>query len=413
MKIVILGSGVIGVTSAYILAERGHEVTVIERQSGSGMETSFANGGQLSYCHAEPWANPEVLPKIVKWLGRKDAPLVLHPGFDLAMWLWGLRFLRNCTKARARYHTINTLRLALYSREIMKYLRGKTGVDFAFRDAGILHIFKDDKNFESALLQAKMQQEFGASYKSMTYQECMELEPMLLSANDRIIGGIHFPLDESGDIFAFTRHLAKKCQTIGVVFKYDHAILGIDTVGDEVSGVLAGDGVFTADKYIVALGSYSSVFLNKLGVKTHIYPMKGYSVSIPVNVGKAPQVSITDQSQKLVYSRLGNILRVAGTAEFAKYDTSIDEFRTTSILRHAKNLFPEAGDFANVTKWACLRPSTPGGTPVLGRTKFKNLFLNTGHGTLGWTLAAGSARILADFIDDKPAEIDLTGLTLS
>lgn len=415
MKILILGSGVIGVSTAYLLAERGHEVTVLERNGESARETSFANGGQLSYSHAEPWATPAVLPKIAKWLGKKDAPLVFDlKRVDVKMWLWGIKFLANCTKEKAAYNTKNTWRLASYSKDVMSGLIEKSGVEFNYMKTGILHIFKDEHSMESQIEQARFQKELGCDFKILSYNECIRKEPVLVNTEKKIVGGLYFPIDESGDIYLFTKNLAEKAEklTNPVKFRYNTQIKNIVRDGNKIVRVVTDKGDFTADKYIVSLGSYSPLYLKPIGINLPIYPMKGYSISIPINGSKgAPRMSITDQEHKLVYSRLGDILRVAGTAEFALYNNAIDEFRIECIRKSAKDLFPQAGDFEKISKWSCLRPQTPQGTPYIGKTQYENLILNTGHGTLGWTLAAGSAKIATDITEGKEPDIDLTGLS--
>lgn len=416
MKVIVLGSGVIGVTTAYFLARNGHSVTVIDRQPESAMETSYANGGQLSYSHAEPWATPTVLPKIFKWMLKSDAPLVFNPfRIDPDMWKWGLKFLANCTQKRAEINTENTLRLALYSQKMLHEILREADIDFSYKKLGILHVFQDQKMIDAQIIQAELQKKLGCPYEVLSTDECYKKEPVLLNSEEKIAGGLFFPIDESGDIHVFTKKLAEFInKKYGVVFKHKMNVLKLVDDGDQIGGVKTEIGTEKADRYVMSLGSYSPLFLKKVGINAPIYPMKGYSISIPVNgqVAGAPNISVTDQAKKLVYSRLDNVLRVAGTAEFAGYNTDVKEKRIDSIARAAHKMFPAAGDYTKITKWACLRPQTPEGTPLLGNTKYSNLFLNTGHGTLGWTLSAGSAKAVSDIILGKKLEIDLKGLTL-
>jgi len=412
VKIIILGSGVIGVSAAYLLGSRGHEVQVIERQNQSGCETSFANGGQLSFSHAEPWATPSVLPKIAKWMFKDDAPLVLRPRADLDMISWGLKFLMNCTPSRTQHNSVSLLRLGLYSKKKLEQMRVFSGVKFDNRREGILHIFSQRKAFDQAITQAKFQERLGCQADIIDTQKCIQLEPALGHAGKPVVGGIFQPLDESGDAFTFTQELARLCTTEHkTVFHYNTHIKSIDAKGGKITSVTTDKGVFTADAYIMSLGSYSPVYLKPLGIHVPVYPMKGYSVTFPVN-HYTPQISITDGEHKIVYSRLGDRLRIAGTAEFAGYNTAIRPERIAPIVRAVKELLPKCEYGDPLSEWACLRPSTPDGPPIIGKTRFPNLYMNTGHGTLGWTQAAGSAALITDIIEGRQTEISLDGLTL-
>jgi len=412
MKIIILGSGLLGVTAAYELGKRGFSVTVLERGAESATETSHANGGQLSYSHAEPWASPNVLPKIPKWMFRDDAPLVLRPRADLQMIKWGLKFLRNCTTSRAEINTVNMLRLGLYSRERLNAIKNETNFNFSHSDKGILHIYGADADLEAGKRQAEFQAKFGGEEKILSRDEIFAIEPTLAHTSRAIVGGIHAHHDESGDAQVFCKKLAEiATQKYGVKFEYGINITGIKKEGNKIVAVQTDKGDFVADKYIMSMGSYSSVHLRKMGINVPIYPMKGYSITITANEF-CPNVSITDGTYKIVYSRLGDRLRVAGTAEFAGYNDKIREQRIAPIVRAASALIPKADWSQEIGKWACLRPSTPDGPPIIGSTPISNLFLNTGHGTLGWTQAAGSATIIADIIEAKPPAILLHGLTL-
>lgn len=415
MKVVILGSGVLGTTTAYYLASRGHEVHVLERAEKSAMETSFANGGQLSFSHSEPWANPAVLPKIVKWLGKEDAPLVFRFGTDVNMYRWGLSFLRNCTKARADYNSANLLRLGLYSRQCINVVQQETGVAFDNLKLGTLHIYSNQKELDLAIAQAQYQEQFGCPFAVLDREGVLKLEPALANTSRPILGAVHYTADESGDVHQFTVNLAEYCQQkLGVTFHYHTPVDGIDASGGAITSVRSGNTQFTADAYVMALGSFSANWAKKLGFYLPIYPMKGYSITIPLdNPEKAPKVSITDTEKKIVYSRLGNRLRVAGTAEFAGYNTDILNTRITPITKAAMELFPGCGDPAKVVEWAGLRPATPHGSPILGKSRYSNLYLNTGHGTLGWTLSCGSSRVVADMIEGKTPEISLEGYTVA
>jgi len=401
VKIVVLGAGVVGVTSAWYLAGAGHEVTVIDRRSGPGLETSFANGGQISAGHAQPWARPSALPKILHWLGREDAPLLFRPRADWAQWAWGLRFLRECTPGRFERNCRALARLASYSRDCLRALRQATGIHYDEMTRGILQFFTEPGDLEAA---ARHQ-----SVKSAA--ECLALEPALQHAEEQILGGLHFPEDESGDAHAFTAALAVLAKERGVVFEFQKTISAIQASDGRVVG-LAGSEI-RGDAYIVALGSYSPQLLTPLGVRIPVYPLKGYSITLPLGPSEqaaAPRMSLTDEAHKIVISRLGNRLRAAGTAELTGYDASINPGRCAAIGRRIRQLFPQLGGITAVDNWAGLRPATPSNVPLIGKTKYDNLYINTGHGTLGWTLACGSASALAAVVSGRAPEVELPSL---
>lgn len=412
MKVLVLGSGLLGVTTAYELGKRGFEVTVLDRNPESARETSFANGGQLSYSHAEPWANPSVLPKIGKWMFRNDAPLVLRPRADADMIRWGLKFLRNCTAARASVNCINMLRLGLYSKERVAALLAETNLNFDYGTSGVLHIYGSKEELLHAREHNEFQAKFGCEQKVLSRDEVLALEPSLAHTDRSIVGGIHAFIDETGDPYKFCNELARVAsERHGVRFEYGVTVKEIRSTGTDITGILTDRGSISSDAYVMAMGSYSSVFLRQVGIEVPIYPMKGYSITLNTNEF-CPKVSLTDGTHKIVYSRLGDRLRVAGTAEFAGYSQSLNEKRIAPIVAAAKRLFPKADWSQEISKWACIRPSTPDGPPILGTTPFANLFLNTGHGTLGWTQAVGSATIVADIMEKKKPAILLHGLTL-
>ena len=411
MQICILGAGALGVMTAYFLEQNGHRVTIVERQPQAAMETSFANGGQLSYSHAEPWATPSVLPKIAKWMFKENSPLVLSAkSLTPEMIAWGLKFLGQCTTERARENTLNILRLALYSRQVMTELRQQTAIEFSFLPNGILHFFTDQKLLEGALRQAAFQAEYGCNYTPLSAQQCINKEPALAGLQSQLVGGVFNAEDESGDIHHFTQGLAAKLKN--TQFYNNTEVISLEREGQKIRTVRTNKNVIEADRFIMSLGSYSQKFLGPLGIRTNIYPMKGYSISVPINGKKAPNLSITDQGSKIVYSRLGNIFRAAGTAEFAGHNTEITPKRIAHMKSEMQRVFGDCGDFEQATGWACLRPQTPSGAPVMGSTPYQNLYLNTGHGTLGWTLGAGSAKIMADIIEGKTPAIAMRGLTL-
>ena len=375
MKIIVLGAGVVGVTSAWYLAAAGHEVTVIERRDAAGLETSFANGGQISAGHAEPWAKPSVIPKLLRWLGREDAPLLFRPRADRAQWEWGLRFLLECFPGRFERHSRTLAGLAMHSRECLRALRAQLGIRRQVKSAA----------------------------------ECFALEPALRDSRDRVLGGVYNPSDESGDAHRFTAELARHAAAKGVVFRFATSIQAIEATGGQVSAVRLQNGeTVAADAYVVSLGSYSPLLLAPLGIRIPVYPLKGYSITLPLGAKEAaaaPSVSLTDEAFKIVISRLGNRLRAAGTAELTGYDTTVNLARCAAIANRVRDLFPALSGVSAVDNWSGLRPATPNNVPVIGRTRLKNLFLNTGHGTLGWTLACGSASVLADLMSARQPQI--------
>ena len=408
MNVAVLGAGVIGVASAWYLRDAGHDVRVLDRQGAAGMETSFANGGQISVSHAEPWANPGAIAKILKWLGREDAPLLFRLRADPQQWLWGLKFLAECLPGRNHANAAQLLRLGMYSRAALRELRASTGIEYDQLERGILHFYTSKAELEATERTAEFMRKLGSDRVLKTPTECIAIEPALAPIRDRLAGGSFSASDETGDAHKFTQALAVRCATRGVRFETGTVIERIVASGDQVTHVeIAGREAVRADAYVLSLGSYSAKLARPLGISLAIYPAKGYSVTMPVkNPSAAWTVSLSDEAHKLVLSRLGNRLRIAGTAELAGYDTSINEARCRAILERTLELFPEAGDPAHVQYWAGLRPATPGNIPYIGRTRYRNLFLNTGHGTLGWTHACGSGRALADIIGGRKPEVD-------
>jgi D-amino-acid dehydrogenase len=412
MKVVVLGAGVIGTTSAWFLAKAGHEVTVIERQPGAALETSYANGGQISVSHAEPWANPSAPLKVLKWLMHEDAPLLFRLRADLHQWLWGLAFLRECLPGRTRENITQIVNLGLYSRATLRELRRETGIEYDHLAAGILHFYTNAREYEAALAPVQLMSEFGCDRQIKTPDECVAIEPALAHVRQRLAGGTYTPSDESGDAHVFTQRLAQLAAARGVKFRYEHSVLDIERAGDRVSGVRVADREgrvisLRGDAYVVALGSYSPLALRPLGIRIPVYPAKGYSVTMQVtDPSRAYHVSLTDDEHKLVFSRLGDRLRIAGTAELNGYNTELNETRCRAIVKRVEALFPGAGDSANARYWTGLRPATPGNVPLIGRTRYSNLYLNTGHGTLGWTHSCGSGRALADIVDGRRPNVD-------
>ncbi|HEX6266494.1 MAG TPA: D-amino acid dehydrogenase [Burkholderiales bacterium] len=409
MKVLVLGAGVVGVTSAWYLAQAGHEVVVLERQPQAGMETSFANGGQISAAHAEPWARPSVVPKLLRWIGREDAPMLFRPRADWAQWEWGLRFLLECMPGNFERNCRALAGLAAYSRECLLALRERLGIAYDHLSRGILHFATDARDFEMLARGAEAMRALGIEREVKSAQECLALEPSLKDSHDPVTGGVYTPTDESGDAHRFTRELAGLASQCGVAFRFDAALKAIEADGGRVSAArLADDQRLAADAYVVALGSYSPLLLRPLGIRIPVYPLKGYSITLPLGPaeeGVAPSVSLTDEAHKIVISRLGNRLRAAGTAELTGYDTEVNPVRCAAIARRVRELFPGLGAITTIDNWAGLRPATPSNVPLIGRTRLPNLFLNTGHGTLGWTLACGSGRALADLISGRRPDV--------
>lgn len=408
MKVLVLGAGVVGVASAWYLAEVGHEVLVLERQPEPGMEASFANGGQISAGHAEPWAKPSVVPQILRWLGREDAPFLFRPRADWAQWEWGLRFLRECMPGRFERNCRALAGLAAYSRDCLRALRSRTGIAYDHLARGILHFATDPGDFEALARSAEAVRALGVERSVKSAPECLALEPALKDSAQPVVGGVYTASDESGDAHRFTRELAALGSGRGVEFRFSASLQAIESAGGEVTAVRLDDERLSADAYVVCLGSYSPLLLRPLGIRIPVYPLKGYSVTLPLGPAEAaaaPSVSLTDEAHKIVISRLGDRLRAAGTAELTGYDTQLNTVRCAAIARRVRALFPGLGGITAADSWTGLRPATPDNVPIIGRAPLRRLFLNTGHGTLGWTLACGSGKALADIVSGRRPEV--------
>lgn len=416
MRVIVLGAGLLGVTSAYYLQQLGHEVTVIDRQATPAAETSFANGGQISVSHAEPWANPSAPLKVLQWLGKEDAPLLFRIRADMRQWLWGLQFLRECTPARTRHNIEQIVRLGTYSREMLQQLRRDTRIDYDQRTQGILHFYTTQKEFDGALAPAEQMRALGCERQVISADEAVKIEPALAHIRAKLAGATFTAEDESGDANRFARELSKLAAAAGVKFLMSHTITALREAGGAIDHVEVTDneGRFQrirGDAFVLAMGSLSPLLAAPLGIRLPIYPAKGYSVTLPVkDASKAHQVSLTDDEFKLVFSRYtsetGDRLRIAGTAELNGYDRDLNQVRCEAIVRRVEELFPGAGDTTQAQFWTGLRPATPSNVPLIGKTKLANLFLNTGHGTLGWTHACGSGKSIARIVSGLAPEVD-------
>jgi D-amino-acid dehydrogenase len=419
MRVLVLGAGVVGVTAAWYLANDDHDVTVIDRESGVALETSFANGGQVSASYPEPWANPGAPRQILKWLGRDDAPLLFRLRADPRQWRWGLAFLVECLPSRTRRNTMQCLKLALYSRECLQALRAQTSIRYDHLERGILQFYTDAQAFARSVVEAEHMREYGCERAVKTVDQCIAIEPALHQCRDRLAGGIYTASDESGDAQQFTVELARLAALRGVRFRFGVSIDAIGAAGDAIESVRVSNEAkrseaIQADAYVVALGSYSPLVLSPLRVPCNVYPAKGYSATIAVGDHKgAPAGSLTDTAWKIVTTRLGDRLRVAGTAELAGWDTALNRTRCDALLRRTFDLFPDAGEREGVRYWAGLRPATPSNVPLVGGTRYRNLWLDTGHGTLGWTMACGSGKALADLIARRKPDVDFAFLPAS
>ena len=413
MKVVVLGAGVIGVTTAYYLNEAGHEVTVLDRQVGPAMETSFANAGEISPGYASPWAGPGIPVKAIKWLLMRHGPLVVRPRMEKAMWTWIFRMLRNCTSSRYAINKARMVPLAEYSRDCLRALREQTGIAYDERSRGTLQLFRTQAQVDGTGGDVEVLKQFGVPFELLDAAGCIEAEPALARVREKIKGGLRLPGDETGDCKLFTERLAEICRKRGVNFRFgvETGKLWRNSADTEVLSVKAGTENIRADAYVMALGSYSARWMRKRHVPIPVYPIKGYSITFPVtDADAAPVSTIMDESYKIAITRLGDRIRVGGTAEVSGYDLTLHESRRATLEHSVRDLFPDAGTTENATFWCGLRPMTPDGPPIIGPTRYKNLFVNTGHGTLGWTMACGSGKVLADIMSGRTPDIDASEL---
>ena len=413
MHVMVLGAGLSGVTTAWYLTQAGFRVSLLDRQAGAGLETSFANGGQISISHPEPWANPGAPAQILRWLGRPDAPLMFRPGCDPAQWTWGLRFLLECLPARTQRNTAAIAALAVWSGQRLRDLREQLGLQYDHLGRGILHLFYTQAEYLKAHERVRALRALGIDARVLDRVQCLALEPALAARAGALAGGIHAAGDESGDAHQFTRALAERLVVAGAALHWESELLALEEgPGGDIAGarIRRADGSverLQADAWVVCLGSYGARLLAPLGIRLPIYPVKGYSITAPVlTPGRAPSVSLTDESRRIVCSRLGERLRVAGTAELNGFDTRVRPERIAAIMAWVEAHFPDAIDPARAEPWAGLRPATPGNVPLIGRSARANLWLNTGHGTLGWTLACGSAAALAELMCKRRPAVD-------
>ena len=413
MRVVVLGGGIVGTASAWFLRQDGHEVTLVERQSGVALETSFANACQISASQSEPWANPSAPAKILQWLGKEDAPLLFRLKADPYQWLWALQFLTHCTPGSTRSNIRDCVRLALHGRKTLRALRRDLALEYDQIERGILHFYVDPEEFEGAKAGAAIMRELGCDRRAVSAQEAVEIEPALAPMRDKIAGADYCAEDESGDIFKFTQQLAQHAQARGVTLRFNHLATRVLTAGGRATGVevVEPDGwhkIIDADAVVVALGSYSRELLLPLGIYLSLYPGKGYSATYAiVDPARAPTVSVTDDAFKMAVTRLGDRLRVAGTAELSGFSRDLNSTRCEMLTRRVRDLFPGAADYDKPRYWTGLRPMTPSNVPLIGRTRVPNVYVNTGHGTLGWTMGAGSGQIIADVVAGRTPAVPL------
>jgi D-amino-acid dehydrogenase len=413
MKVLILGGGVIGVTTAYQLAVAGHEVTVVERQAAAALETSFANAGEISPGYSAPWAGPGVPLKAIKWLLMNHPPLVIRTLLDANLLRWGASLLRNCTAARYELNKSRMVRLAEYSRDCLQTLRAQTHIAYDERSQGTLQLFRTQAQLDGTGADIEVLKRYGVAFELLDREACLHHEPALAQVQHKFVGGLRLPGDETGDCFKFTQGMAELAAKRGVVFRYGTAIERLIGNAQQLDGVLTSSGTLRADAYLLALGSYSPLLLKSFGVHLPVYPVKGYSITLPIaQAAGAPESTVMDETHKVAITRLGERIRAGGTAELGGYSLKLHTAPCQTLRHVVSDLFPQGGNMEHAEFWCGLRPMTPDGTPILGNTPVKNLYLATGHGTLGWTMAAGTAQILADLLSGKAPDIDMEGLTL-
>jgi len=412
MRVVVLGAGVVGVTSAYYLAEAGHEVVLVDRQPGPALETSFANAGEISPGYASPWAAPGIPVKAMRWLFMKHAPLILSPRIDMAMLRWILAMLRNCTPTRYALNKSRMVRLAEYSRDELIALRGRLALDYDQRSLGTLQLFRTQKQLDDSADDIAVLEQYGVAYELLGREGCVSAEPGLTAAQGRFVGGLRLPGDETGDCHLFTRQLAGLLPTMGVELRYNSRIAGLEMDAGRVAGVRTDAGRIRGDAYLVALGSYSPALLRPAGLSLPVYPVKGYSITLPVaDAACAPVSTLLDESYKIAITRLGDRIRVGGMAELSGFGAALPPQREATLRHSLDDLFHGAADMTAPSQfWSGFRPMTPDSTPIIGATPVSNLFLNTGHGTLGWTMACGSGRLIASLIGGERPPLDPAGL---
>ena len=414
MRILVLGNGVVGTTTAYYLARQGFEVVVVDRQNDVALETSFANAGQISPGYASPWAAPGVPLKAIKWMLQKHAPLAIRPTADINQYLFMASMLRNCTTARYKINKERMVRLAEYSRDCMDELRAETNIQYEARQRGTLQLFRTQAQLENAAKDIAVLEEMGVPYQLLEGSALSEAEPALARVTHKLTGGLRLPNDQTGDCLLFTREIARMARELGVEFRFGQTVERLEHDGDHIHGAIINGQLETAHHYVMALGSYSPQILAPLGIKAPISPLKGYSITVPIaNPDMAPVSTMLDETYKVAITRFDQRIRVGGMAEIRGYDLSIDPRKGDTLKMIVHDLFPEAADTTTIDLWTGLRPATPDSTPIVGPTSYRNLFLNTGHGTLGWTMACGSGRMLADLLAGKQPQISTRGLNIS
>lgn len=412
MRVIVLGSGVIGVASAYYLARQGAEVTVLDRQSGPAEETSFGNAGQISPGYSTPWAAPGIPFKAVKWMFQHHAPLAIN--LDGSMWQlqWMAQMLKNCNPQSYAVNKERMMRVAEYSRDCLRELRKDTGIHYENRAKGTLQLFRKEAQMEAVQRDISVLEECGVSYELLNGNELGRVEPALANAQDKLVGGLHLPNDETGDCYLFTNALAQIAKELGVNFQFNQNVEKLVVEGDQIKGVQVNGKVLTADRYVLAFGSYSRDFLKPLDLQLPVYPVKGYSLTIPiVDPAFAPQSTVLDETYKIAITRFDQRIRVGGMAELSGFNLGLNEDRRATLQMVTQDLFP-GGDMEQASFWTGLRPMTPDSTPIIGATRFKNLFLNTGHGTLGWTMACGSGKLISDIVLNHKTDISTDGLSI-
>jgi len=415
MKVLVLGGGVIGVSCAYFLARAGHEVELVDRQSGPALETSFANAGEVSPGYSAPWAGPGVPIKAIKWMLMQHSPLVIWPLLDPAMWRWGAAMLANCTAKAYALNKSRMVPIAEYSRDVLKALRAETGIAYDDRAQGTLQLFRTQKQLDGIGGDVEVLRQYGVPFEVLDREGFCSVEPALRHTQHKFVGALRLPGDETGDCFQFTNRLAEMAAALGVRFRWNTRIEALQVGGGAITGVHTAEaGLLKADQVVLALGSYSPKLLEPVGLRIPVYPVKGYSITVPItDAAHAPESTIMDETHKVAVTRLGDRIRVGGTAELGGYSLALREPRRATLEHVVTDLFPQGGDVSKASFWCGLRPMTPDGTPIVGPTPVQNLLLATGHGTLGWTMACGTGRVIADMVSGKKPEIDVSGLSMA